>query len=237
MLHPLIVLSSFCFFAAGLSIGIFSKDNARKNRRDDPKTKTQGDVDRKDNLSIGANTNRETRANNLDIKTNANAEADNLNIVENNSGIAADNPDTKANNLGTIINNPGIAADNSITGANNSRIVTDNLGIRADNPGTKMDIDTGANNLSIAVSNKARIASLFTLCHAFFFLISSSELVTASLPSFLQFLFSTTLRSKLILLYLVTLVKRGFLFSRYSVNKMWIPSLNKVLSRISTVVK
>ena len=116
LLYPLIVSSSFCLPIAGLNVNIFGKNNIRKSRKDDPETKTQGNADRKDNLGIGVDTNKEIRANNLGTETDVDARTD--------GGTGADNPsigidlgkridaDTGTNNLDTITNNSDIAADN-----------------------------------------------------------------------------------------------------------------------------
>ena len=154
-LYPLIVSSSLCLPAAKLGIGVFGKDNAKKNRGDDSES-TGADADR---------------------------------------------------------------------------------GTGVDNPGTKIDADAEADNPSIVASNKAHATSLFALRYAFFLLVSSSKLITTSLQSSLPSSFSNTLRSKPILSYLMTLVKQRALSSRYSIDKMWTSSLNKVSSGMSAVVK
>lgn len=199
-LYLLIVSSSFYLFAAKFDISVFSKDNAEKNRGDNPR-------------NIGANTDRRTRANNSGIETNADVRinnpgtaADNPSIVANNLSIAANNlgigtddlsigtndPNTTANNSGITADNPGIARNDLDTGTDaNAR--ADSPGTAADNPGIEIDTDIEADNLSIAVSNKACVTSFFTLYYVFFLLASFSELVTTSLPSFLPFLSQTTL--------------------------------------------
>lgn len=55
-----IVSSSFCFFAGRLGVDIFDKKNAKKDKRDDLKTKVQGDTDKENNLDIGIDINGET---------------------------------------------------------------------------------------------------------------------------------------------------------------------------------
>lgn len=70
LLYPLIILSSFCLSVCGLNVSIFSKDNAGKKKDNDPGTKAQGDADKKDNLNIGADVDRGTKADNLCIETN-----------------------------------------------------------------------------------------------------------------------------------------------------------------------
>lgn len=212
--YPLIVSSSFYLSAAKSSVGVFGKDNARKSKRDDPGN-TSADIDRRiEANNLGTKTDPDTKTDNLDITANNfGTAADNLGTITDNLGIAADildtatdNPSTAANNPDTAVENPGITTDNPGTEIN-ANIRANNPGTAADDPSTGTDADVGANNPGIVASNKARAASLFALRHAFFLLISFSELVIASLPSSLPSSSLITLQSKLILLYSVTLVK------------------------------
>lgn len=193
-LHPLIVSSGFRLFAAKLGIGFFGKDN--------PGTTA-------DNLGIVTN--------NLGIAT------DDPGIATNNSGTTADNLgiETDTNNPGIAINNLGTAEDNPSIGMD-ANAKADDPGIAVDNPGIEMDKDVEVDNPGIVASNKARVraTSLFVLRCALFLLVFSSELVTASLPSSLSSSSSTTLQSKLILLYSVTLVKQRALFFRYLIDEI-----------------
>ena len=161
---------------------------------------------RGDNLgNTGADTDGGTKADNPGIKTDADKGVDNLSR-------AADDPSKAADNPGIAIDDPGIAGNDP--------------GKVTDNPGTESDADVRADNLSTAAKNKTRAASLFILRCTLFLLISSSELMTVSLPSFLPFSFSTTLRLKPMLLCSVTLVKQRALSFRYPMDKMWTSSLN-----------
>lgn len=223
VLFSLIVLSSFCFFAATLGVGVFGKNNAGKRKGDNPG-------------SIGAY--RGTKADNPNIKKdvdrkadNPGTAADNPNTGTDNSGIAIDNLSTAADNLDTVADNPGIRMDADAR--------SDNLGTAADDLGTGLDTDVRANNSGTTASNKARarLAYPFLLHHALVLLVPSSVLVTASLPSFLPSSSLTTLRSKPILLWSKTLMKQGALSSRYPINNMWGPSLNKVSSKMSAMVR
>ena len=190
-------------------VDVFDENNARKRRGDDPR-------------SIGSD--GRIRADNPGTGTDADAAINNPGTAANNSGTAADDSSTRAYDPGT-----GTDAD---TGA-------DNPGTGANDPGTGTNAEAGADNPGTASSNKARarVASLFALRHALFLLASSSETVTAFLPSFLPSSSSTTLRSKSVLSCSVTLVKQGAPSSRYPVDKMWRPNLSKVSSGISAVVR
>ena len=219
LLFPLylpIVSSSFCLLTAKSGVGVFGKDNAGKSSGDDPG-------------SIGADEG--TRADNPGKGSNADGRVDDPGIATDNSSTATDDPGTAADNSSTAKDNPGKRTDANL-GVNNP-------GTAADNPGTGMDADAKANNPGISVSNKARAraASLFALHRTHFLLVSSSESVTVSLPSSLPSSSSTTLRSKLVLSCSVTLMKRGAPSSRYLVDERWKPSLSKVLSGMSIVVR
>lgn len=217
-LYPLIILSNVRLSAPKSDVGVFSKDNAGKGREDD---------------SGNTGANKEINADNPGTETNVDAKT-------NNPGTIADNSSKGTNNLSIIIDDLGKIADNSDITADNLGIKTDadakadNPGTLANNPGTRMDVNIKSKNPGIAANNKARVyaAFLFALYCAFFLLTSSFELVTASLLSFLLSSSSTTLRSKSILLCLVISVKRGAPFFRYSIDKMWRTSLNKISSEI-----
>lgn len=222
-LYPPIISSIFCLPAARLAIDIFGEDNAEKNKRVDSETKVRGDADREDNWSTSAEIDGRTRIDNLGIKTNANVEIDKI-------AIAADNPDIATYDLDTVADNSDIVTDNSGIAVNNS-------GTAANDLGTKTDADIRTNDLSIVANNKAHAAFFFALHHSFFLFAFYPKLITASLLSSLPFLSSTTLWSKLILSYLVSLVNQRALSSRYTMDKMWIPSLNKLLSRMIAMVR
>ena len=228
-LHPLIVSSSLHLLAAKSGVGVFGKDNARKGRGDDP-----GSI----------STDGRTGADNPGTRTDADAGADDLGTTVDNSGRATDDPGIAADNSGIAADDPGIGMD-ADAGADDLGTAADDPGTGtdadagADNPGTRTDADAGAVNPGTAASNKARArtASLFALHRALFLLASSSESVTASLPSSLPSSSSTTSRSKPVLSYSVTSVKQGAPSSRYPMDKMWRPSLSKVSSGISAVVR
>ena len=223
LLHPLIILSSFHLFATKSGVGVFGKDNAEKDRGVDPG-------------SIGID--RRTRADNLGTGIDVDAGADNPGIAADDSGKATDDPGTKADDSGIAANNPSIAADDPGTGTDVD-VGVDNPSIVANDLGTGTDADVGADNASTATSNKALVctASLFALRHALFLLVSSFELVTASFPSYSPSSSLTTLWSKPVLSCSVTSVKRGAPSSRYPVDEMWRPSLSKVLSGMSAMVR
>lgn len=226
-LQPLIVSSSFCLLITKSGIGVFGKNNVEESKKDNPK-------------STGADTNGGIRVDNPGTRTDTDIGADNPGIAIDNPGTAADNPGTAADNPGITTDNLGIATNNLSIAVDNSGTAADNLGIATDNPGTKTDADVKADNsgtvvdnpgtktdanarvdnLSTAASNKAHAASFFALRHAVFFLTSTSELVTASLPSSLPFSLSTILRSKPILSCLMTLVKQKAPSSKYLIDKM-----------------
>lgn len=230
-LYPLIILSSFCHLAAKLGVGVFGKNNVEKGKGDDLR-------------NSGTDAERRTRADNLGTRTDANTEADNPSKAADNLGTVVDDLGTATEDLGTVTDNLGIASDDPGTEIDNLGIATDDLdtavdnpGMAANDPGTGTDTDKGVNNSSTTASNKAYVVSFFALRHAFFLLTSSSELIIASLPSSLLCSSLTTLRSKLILLCSVTLVKQRSPSSTYPVDEMWTPSLNKVLLGISAVVR
>lgn len=210
LLHSLIVLSSLRLLAVKLTIDVFSKDNVETSRGYDLR-------------NTGADEDEETRADAPGTEIDADVRADNLGTTANNPGMVADNPGIATDDPGTAANDPGIKADSP--------------SITAEDPGIGTDEDIGADDSRIAASNKACAASLFALCHALFLLVFSSESVTTSLPYSLPFSSSNTLQSKLILSCSVTLVKRRALFFSYPIDEMWIPSLDKVSSRMSTIVK
>ena len=228
-LHPLIVSSSLRLPAAKSGVGVFGKDNAGRGRGDDLG-------------SIGADGG--TRANNPGIGTDVNTGADDPSTAADNSGTTTDNPGTTAEDSGTATDDPCTGKDADM-GANDPGPAVDNPGTgtdadtRADDPGTRTNADIEANNPGTAASNKAcaRAASLFALRHALFLLASSSESMAASLPSSSPSSSSTTSRSKPVLSCSVTLVKRGAPSSRYLVDEMWRPSLSKVSSGMSAVVR
>ena len=203
------VSSSLCLSAAKLGVGVFGKDDIGKSKGDDPGSTS---VDKK------------IRANHPGTGTNTDKGADD-------PGTAIDNPGIVAENSGTITDNPGTRID--------ADVGADNSGTAVDNPGTGRDIDVGADNPGIAASNKARACatSLFALSCAIFLLTSYFELVTAFLSSSSPSSSLTTSRLKLVLSCLVILVKQGAPSSRYSVDKIWRPSLSKVSSGISAVVR
>ena len=191
-LHSLIVLSSPHLFAAKLSVSVFDEDNTEKSNGDD-----QG--------STSIDAIRGMIADNLGIEINTDARANNSDTAADNSSIVADNPGITTDDPGRAINNLGTAADNPSKTINN--------------PGKRTDANAGADNPNIAVNNKTCAASLFALRRTLFFPISSSELVTTSLLSSLPFSCSTTLRSKLILLCSIILVKQKASFFKYSVDE------------------
>lgn len=221
---------------AGLGFHVFGENNIGKSRGDDQKTKVQRrDIDKKTDLGIGANAEKITGAENSSIGIDTDAEVDNLDKTADNPSITADNLGIAIDDLGIITNVPGIAADDTGTAADNLGTRTD-VNAEANNLSTRMDADIGVENLDTAISDKA-IASLFSLRCAFFLLAFFSELVTIFLPSSLLSLSSTTLRSKSILLYLMTSMKREAPFFRYPIDKMWRSSLNKVSLGMSAVVR
>lgn len=186
-IHPQIVLSSLCLFAAKSGVSVFGEDNARKSKRDDP-----------ENTGI----DKKTRTDNLGIRTDANARTDNPSIKADNLSIAADNSSITTDNPGITADISGIEADNSGTKTNvNAR--ADYLSTTVDNLGTATNADAVTDNSSTTISNKGRIyaMSFFALHSALFLLVFFSELVTASLPSSLPALSSTTLQLKLVLVY------------------------------------
>ena len=193
LLHPLIVSSNLRLLVAKSGNGIFGKDNAEKSRGYDLE-------------SIGAAADRGIRTDNLGTKTNADAGVDD-------PSTAADNPSIVVDDLETATNDPNTTIDNLNITVNNLDTATNNLGIG-------IDADARVNNLGIATSNKTHTASFFALSHTLFLLAFSSKLVTTSLPSSLPFLSLSILRSKSILLYSVTLVKREPSSSRFPVDKI-----------------
>lgn len=84
--------SSFRLLTAKSSVSVFGKDNAKKDRRDDPET-------------IRVDKNARARAANPDIKIDADVGVDN-------PGTVADNLSIAANNSSIVIDDPNIAGDN-----------------------------------------------------------------------------------------------------------------------------
>ena len=193
LLHPLIVSFSLYLLIAKLVVSVFGKDNAGKSMGDDSR-------------SIGTNADRGIKVDDPGIKIDADARINDLGTATDNLGIAADN-------LGIVI-------DNLDTTGDDLGIIADNQGIVADDPGTRMDTDAGADNPNTAASNKACAAFLFALHYALFLLASSSKLVITSLLFFSLSPSSTILWSKLILSYLVILVKQRVSSSKYPMDEI-----------------
>ena len=230
LLYPLIVSSSLCLSAAKLGVCVFSKNNAGKGKGDDPRS-----------TGVDGRTGAEDPGKRID----ADPGADDLCTVTDDLSTATDDPGTVTDNSSISVDDLSITADDTSTAIDNSGTKTDadkeadDPGKAADDPGIGTDADAGADNLGTAASNKACACavSFFALRRALFLLASSSELVTASLPSSLPFSSSTTSQSKLVLSCSVILVNQGAIFFKYLIDEIWKPSLSKVSSEISTMVR
>lgn len=136
LLHRLIVSSSFCRPAAKSGVGVFGKDNAEKDRRNDLGS-TSADADG----GIGAD--------DPGTRTNADARVDNSGMAVDDPGMAADDPGTATNNQGIAVDNPGIAASN--------------LGIGMDADAGADDLSRATSNKAHAISLFALRSALFLL--------------------------------------------------------------------------
>ena len=144
--------------------------------------------------------------------------------------------DTGVDNLGTEVDNSGTVIDNPGRVINNSGIIVDNPGTAVDDLGIKTDVDARIDNLRIATSNKAYAASFVAYIVHFFarpFLLISDCFFAIILAIFILNHYAV----KPILSYSMTSIKQGLSFSKIPMIEMWTPSPNKVLSRISAMVR